>query len=53
VGRRLGFLMPRSFKPVAGASVAAALLAAAREGRPGTRILESATLQDAGIARRE
>ena len=38
---RLGFLMPGKYKPVAASAVAAALVAAAREDRPGRRIIES------------
>jgi len=38
---RLGFLMPRKYKPVAARAVAAALVAAAKEDRPGCRIIES------------
>jgi uncharacterized protein YbjT (DUF2867 family) len=42
--KRLGFLLPRAYKPVAASVVAGALLAAAREEQPGTRVLESAVL---------
>ena len=41
---RLGFLMPVKYKPVAASAVAAALVAAAKEDRPGRRIIESAEM---------
>ncbi len=41
---RLGFLMPRKYKPVGASAVAAALVAAAKEDRPGRRIIESAEM---------
>lgn len=41
VAKRLGFLMPRRYKPVHARDVAAALVDAARIGSPGVRIIES------------
>src|SRR5919204_4386517 len=38
IGKRLAFLMPRKYKPVEGAVVAAALLRVAVEDRPGGRL---------------
>jgi uncharacterized protein YbjT (DUF2867 family) len=42
--KRVGFLLPRAYRPVQARSVAAALVEAARADRPGTRILENPTL---------
>ena len=44
VGKRLAFLVPARYKPVAAASVAAALVRAAKEDLPGRRIIESAQI---------
>ena len=41
VGAKLGFLVPRKYKPVQASDVARALVAAAVEDAPGTRIIES------------
>jgi uncharacterized protein YbjT (DUF2867 family) len=41
IGKRLAFLVPRRYKPVPGAAVAATLVRAAREARPGVTIIES------------
>ena len=41
----LGWLVPRRFKPVRAASVAAALVRSAVEGAPGVRIVESRDIQ--------
>jgi uncharacterized protein YbjT (DUF2867 family) len=40
----LGFLVPRMYKPVPATAVVATLVAAAREDRPGRRIIESAEM---------
>lgn len=45
VAKRFGFLMPPSYKPIDAGRVAAAMVAAAHESRPGTRIIESAEIQ--------
>jgi uncharacterized protein YbjT (DUF2867 family) len=45
IGKRLAFLFPSRYKPVAASAVAAALVRAAREGAPGRRIIESAELR--------
>jgi uncharacterized protein YbjT (DUF2867 family) len=50
IGKRLAFLTPRKYKPVEGTLVAAALLRAAVEDRPGPRIIESADLRRTAIA---
>lgn len=44
---RLGWLMPRSMKPIAAETVALAIAALAREQRPGVQILESAAIAEA------
>jgi uncharacterized protein YbjT (DUF2867 family) len=41
IGKRLSFLAPTRYKPVAARAVAAALVRAAEEDVPGTRIIES------------
>jgi uncharacterized protein YbjT (DUF2867 family) len=41
IGKRLAFLVPRRYKPVSGGAVAATLVRAAREARPGVTIIES------------
>ncbi len=41
----LAFLMPKKYKPVSAAAVAEALVASAREDRPGKRIIESAEIR--------
>ena len=41
IGRRLAFLVPRRYKPVAAAAVAATLVQAARESSDARRIIES------------
>lgn len=41
IGKMLAFLVPRRYKPVSGAAVAATLVRAAREARPGVTIIES------------
>ena len=41
IAKRFGFLMPGKLRPVQAADVASALLDAAREDRPGVRIIES------------
>jgi uncharacterized protein YbjT (DUF2867 family) len=50
IGKRLAFLTPRKYKPVEGAVVAAALLRAAVEDRPGPRIIESTDLPRTAVA---
>jgi uncharacterized protein YbjT (DUF2867 family) len=45
VARRLAPLVPGPYKPVPAAAVAAALVRAAREDRPGHRIIESAEIR--------
>lgn len=45
VASRLGFLLPARARPVAAAQVAAALVRAAADDRPGVRILENAELR--------
>lgn len=42
---RLGFLLPRAWKPVEARQVAAGLVKAAREDLPGTRILDNVALR--------
>ena len=44
VGKRLGWLVPAAWKPVHPRDVAAALVGAAREDRPGQRVIESAAV---------
>ncbi|MDZ7591915.1 MAG: hypothetical protein U5L05_14805 [Rubrivivax sp.] len=44
----LATLIPRSWRPIAAATVARALRRALAEGRPGVRIVESAELQELG-----
>ena len=41
VGKRLGWIAPGRYRPVAASAVALALVLAAREDRPGMRIIES------------
>ena len=41
VGKRLGWITPGRYRPVAASAVALALVLAAREDRPGMRIIES------------
>ena len=43
--RRLGRLVPASIRPIADRAVAAALVAAVAEGRPGVRVLSSAQMR--------
>ncbi len=50
IGRYFAFLTPRTWKPVDVRQVAAALVHAAREDAPGTRILENRQLLDFPIA---
>ena len=45
VGKRLAFLAPRKWKPIAARKVAAAMVRAAKEGRPGVRVIESGEMQ--------
>lgn len=45
VGKRLAWLTPAALKPVQARDVAAALVAAAREDRPGRRVIESAEIR--------
>lgn len=45
VARRFSFLMPGRYKPVHATQVAAALVRAAREDRPGPRIIENQELR--------
>jgi uncharacterized protein YbjT (DUF2867 family) len=44
IGRRLGFLLPGRYRPVAAAAVADALVRAAQQDRPGSRVIESREL---------
>lgn len=46
VAKHLAFLTPRRWKPVHASQVAAALVQAARDDRPGTRVLENDVLLD-------
>lgn len=46
--RRIGGLIPAAWRPIEGAAVARALVRALAEGRPGTRIVNSAELQQLG-----
>lgn len=48
VGKRLAWLTPAAWKPVQARDVAAALVAAAREDRPGQRVIESAEIRGSG-----
>lgn len=50
VAKRFGFLMPSRYKPIDASRVAAAMISAAKEHRPGRRIIESAEIQKMGIA---
>lgn len=50
VASRLGWLTPRRFRPVQARQVAAALVRAAREDAPGTRIIENAELRREPVA---
>ncbi|MGH8611717.1 MAG: hypothetical protein ACREYF_06665 [Gammaproteobacteria bacterium] len=45
IAERLAFLMPEKYKPISAIAVAHALVVAAREDRPGTRIIESAEIR--------
>jgi uncharacterized protein YbjT (DUF2867 family) len=45
LAKRLGWLLPRASRPVPAAQVAAALVRAAHESRPGVHILENAKLR--------
>lgn len=47
IARRLSFLMPERYQPVAASLVARALVRAAREDRPGVRIIENSELRRA------
>ena len=47
VAKRFAWAAPRKYRPVAARDVAAALVAAAREDRPGRRIIESAEIRPA------
>ncbi|MGH8533227.1 MAG: hypothetical protein ACREV1_11020 [Gammaproteobacteria bacterium] len=49
VVERLAFLMPKKYKPVSAIAVAHALVAASREDRSGTRIIESAELRTLAV----
>lgn len=44
LAKRVGFLFPRKYRPVSATAVAATLVRAAREGRPGARVIESAEI---------
>lgn len=44
LGKRLAFLVPRRWKPVDARRVAAAIVRAAKEERPGVRVMESAEM---------
>ena len=46
LAKRFGFLAPGKYKPVEARAVAAALVQAAREGRPGKRIIESDEIRE-------
>lgn len=50
VAKRLDFLMPLRYKPIQASRVASAMISVAKENRPGTRILESAEIQNLGVA---
>ncbi|HEY5062048.1 MAG TPA: oxidoreductase, partial [Gemmatimonadaceae bacterium] len=41
IGKRLGWIAPRRYKPILAATVAAALVQSARDDQPGLRIIES------------
>jgi uncharacterized protein YbjT (DUF2867 family) len=41
IGKRLGWIAPRKYKPILAATVAAALVQSARDDQPGLRIIES------------
>jgi uncharacterized protein YbjT (DUF2867 family) len=45
IGKRLAFLVPAAYKPVAGRAVAAALARCARQDLPGTRIVSSGEIR--------
>jgi uncharacterized protein YbjT (DUF2867 family) len=45
IGKRIGWLTPRRFRPVHAHQVASALVRAAREDAPGRRIIENAELR--------
>ncbi len=46
IAQRLGWLFPAAYKPIHGRSVARALLAAAHDPAPGTRILQSREMRE-------
>lgn len=48
IAKRLSFLAPSSYKPVAASAVAAVLVQAAKEDRPGRRVIESDRIRSAG-----
>jgi uncharacterized protein YbjT (DUF2867 family) len=48
VGKCLAWLTPAAWKPVEARDVAAAIVAAAREDRPGRRVIESAEIRGSG-----
>ena len=50
IAKRVGFLMTSSYKPVEARRVAAAMIAAAKDGGSGKRIIESAEIQRIGAA---
>lgn len=45
LGQRLGFLFPERYRPIPADAVAAVLTAAARQDKPGVRIIESAEIR--------
>lgn len=45
MGKKFGWLTPARYKPIEASAVARALVDAAREGRPGVRILESTEMR--------
>jgi uncharacterized protein YbjT (DUF2867 family) len=53
VAKRLSFLAPARYRPVAASAVAAALVQLARENRPGRRIIESARIRAAAVGNLE
>lgn len=46
IAQRLGFLMPGGLKPIRARTVAAALVASAKDRRPGQRVLNSAEMRE-------
>ena len=46
IAQRLGFLMPGGLKPIHARTVATALVASAKDKRPGQRVLNSAEMRD-------